>query len=81
MPMQSYTMRAGDSFHHVAAGGGGFGHPMQRDPQAVLADVLEDLVSVEAAKRDYGVVVDPVLGKVDLEETARLRARDVVAAV
>ena len=40
------------------AGAGGWGDPLERDPQLVLRDVLRDLVSHEAAIRDYGVVVD-----------------------
>jgi N-methylhydantoinase B len=38
-------------------GGGGFGDPFERDPNAVLEDVLNGYVSLEAAARDYGVVV------------------------
>ena len=37
-------------------GGGGWGHPLDRDPQAVLDDVLDEYVSVTGAERDYGVV-------------------------
>lgn len=39
-------------------GGGGYGNPFERDPQLVLADVVEGYVSIEAAKTDYGVVVE-----------------------
>ncbi|MDQ3810731.1 MAG: hydantoinase B/oxoprolinase family protein [Chloroflexota bacterium] len=38
-------------------GGGGYGDPLRRDPAAVLDDVLNGYVSIEAAARDYGVVV------------------------
>jgi N-methylhydantoinase B len=38
-------------------GGGGFGDPLQRDPAAVLDDVINGYVSCEAAERDYGVVI------------------------
>ena len=38
-------------------GGGGYGHPLERDPQSVLDDVLNGYVSLEAAERDYGVVI------------------------
>ncbi len=38
-------------------GGGGYGDPFQRDPAAVLDDVLNGYVTIEAAARDYGVVV------------------------
>jgi N-methylhydantoinase B len=55
------------------AGGGGWGDPREREVGAVLSDVLEGLVSCDAAERDYGVVVDAARGVVDLERTARLR--------
>ena len=42
------------------AGAGGYGDPRGRPEALVLADVLEGKVSVEAARRDYGVDVDPV---------------------
>ena len=38
-------------------GGGGWGDPLDRDPQAVLDDVLDEYVSVDGAERDYGVVL------------------------
>jgi N-methylhydantoinase B len=38
-------------------GGGGYGNPLERDPQAVLDDVVNGYVSLEAAERDYGVVI------------------------
>ncbi|HZR93217.1 MAG TPA: hydantoinase B/oxoprolinase family protein [Gaiellaceae bacterium] len=40
-------------------GGGGFGNPLERDPERVRADVRDGYVSLEAAARDYGVVLDP----------------------
>jgi N-methylhydantoinase B len=38
-------------------GGGGYGDPFQRDPRAVLDEVVNGYVSVASAERDYGVVV------------------------
>jgi N-methylhydantoinase B len=38
-------------------GGGGWGDPFEREPELVLQDVIRGLVSVEAAERDYGVVI------------------------
>lgn len=38
-------------------GGGGFGHPFDRDPQAVLQDVLNGYISLEAAEEEYGAVI------------------------
>jgi N-methylhydantoinase B len=55
------------------AGAGGWGDPLERDPQLVLRDVLRDLVTHEVALRDYGVVVDGVA--VDEAGTTAERAR------
>ncbi len=41
---------------------------------AMLVDVQNEKVSLEGARRDYGVVVDPMSWKVDVQETARLRS-------
>ena len=38
-------------------GGGGYGHPCERDPESVLRDVVNGYVSIEAAERDYGIVI------------------------
>ena len=40
-------------------GAGGYGDPTERDPALVLRDVRDGKVSLEAARRDYGVVIDP----------------------
>ena len=62
------------------AGGGGWGDPLARDPEKVLADVRDEYVSIAGAARDYGVVVtgDPVRHpeglRVDVDATAALRA-------
>ncbi|MGZ3288183.1 MAG: hydantoinase B/oxoprolinase family protein, partial [Xanthobacteraceae bacterium] len=52
-----YPLRAGDIFRLDTPGGGGHGDPLARDPERVLADVQEGAVSLEAAERDYGVVL------------------------
>ena len=57
----------------MTPGGGGFGCPLERDPDAVLADVLEEIVSVDAAARIYGVVVTAT-GEVDWPATRRRRS-------
>ncbi len=38
-------------------GGGGYGDPFEREPEAVLADVVDGYVSLEGAAQDYGVVI------------------------
>ena len=55
-------------------GGGGYGPPAARDPERVLADVREGYVSIEQAREQYGVAIDPVRDSVLAEETAKLRA-------
>ena len=52
-----YPLKAGDIFRLDTPGGGGYGDPLARDPERVLADVREKVVSPEAAERDYGVVL------------------------
>ncbi len=75
MPMRATILNDGEVFRHVAAGGGGYGDPLDRSPQAVLEDVLDEKVSLEAAREHYGVVVDPKRLVLDDEETAKLRQR------
>lgn len=51
------AFRKGAVFHHCMAGGGGYGEPLERDPQAVLWDVIEQKVSIAHAAEAYGVVI------------------------
>ncbi|MCY3749855.1 MAG: hydantoinase B/oxoprolinase family protein [Gammaproteobacteria bacterium] len=54
-------------------GGAGWGNPMARNPEQVLADVLDGYVSLEAAEEQYGVIVDPEKLQIDTARTAELR--------
>ena len=54
---QSREFAYGDVISFQQSGAGGYGDPLERDPQRVLEDVLDDYVSVEAARGEYGVVV------------------------
>ena len=65
----------GDIFVVKTPGGGGYGNPMEREPERVLHDVLNGLVPLEAAKKDYGVAIDPVTMEIDWESTQLLRAK------
>ena len=70
-------MPAGDVLVNNSGGGGGWGNPFERDPSKVLADVREGYVSLESARRDYGVAIDVARWEIDAGETARLRAAGV----
>ena len=59
MLTQPVQLRRGDVFRHVMASGGGYGDPLDRDPDAVLHDVREETLSVGQAEQDYGVVITP----------------------
>ncbi len=52
----------------VVPGGGGFGNPLERDPERVLGDVRAGLLSEDAARSDYGVVLSQD-GHMDIEAT------------
>jgi len=56
-PMFSIEIEVGDVYEHRTAGGGGWGDPLERDPAAVAADVLDEKVSRAAALALYGVEV------------------------
>ena len=64
---------AGDRLVIEMPGGGGLGNPFTRPPARVAEDVVNGLVSVAAARADYGVVVDGA-GLVDIAATEALRA-------
>ena len=67
------TIRRNDVFRHEIAGPGGWGDPLEREPAAVLKDVRNELVSLAAARSDYGVIVDAAAWTVDEEATRKLR--------
>jgi N-methylhydantoinase B len=70
-PKGRQTVPPRDAIQLGLPGGGGVGNPFERDPQRVLDDVLDGLVSVEDAKRDYGVVI--VNGAIDAAATKKAR--------
>jgi N-methylhydantoinase B len=69
----SRTLQPGDRVLFKLSGGGGYGDPMTREPERVLTDVEEGYVTLEAAKNDYGVVIDPKTRTVDAKASETLR--------
>ena len=59
----------------VTGTGGGYGDPLEREPERVLEDVLDGYLTVAQARAVYGVALDPESLVIDEAETARLRAR------
>jgi len=74
-PFGLTQLKPGDVVTIDAAGGGGYGNPLERDPEMVERDVIEEYVSIEAAKKDYGVVIGPKTYNVNMEETRKLRGQ------
>ena len=72
-------LKKGDVYRHEMAGGGGYGDPLERDPEGVLLDVVEEKVTPAHAERAYGVVLarsgDGGAWGVDHRATGRLRER------
>ena len=74
---QSREFAYGDVISFQQSGAGGYGDPFTRDPARVLADVLDDYVSIAAAREQYGVVIVGSGADLAVDEaaTAALRAR------
>ena len=75
-----FVLEAGDLMRITSPSSGGYGPPLERDPDVVLSDVLDGFTTIELAARDYGVVIDPDAMTLDAEATARLREERARAA-
>src|SRR5919112_3711280 len=72
-------LKTGDKVYFASNGGGGYGLPWKRKPQAVLDDVVDGLMSLGKARDVYGVAINVIdeeslQYEIDEVETARLRA-------
>ncbi|HEX9446150.1 MAG TPA: hydantoinase B/oxoprolinase family protein [Candidatus Binatia bacterium] len=85
-PKSQIELERGHAVHLNLPGGGGFGDPLDRDPELVRADVIAGYVTAEAAARDYGVAVRftgkedelvrmPAQWVIDRDATAKLRKK------
>jgi N-methylhydantoinase B len=82
---QALDLEPGERVALSPPGGGGYGDPTAREPEKVLADVIDGYVSIVAAREHYGVAIEylgdpgrlvrtPDLYRLDADETVRLRA-------
>ena len=67
------AMAPGEVLVNCSGGGGGWGNPLNRDPEKVLKDVRNEYISLTSAERDYGVVIDPDTLTVEATATQALR--------
>ena len=70
-----FEMQEGDVLTIETGGGGGYGDPLERDPEAVLRDWSEGKVTLAQAQAAYGVVIDEKTRSLDHEATTALRAQ------
>jgi N-methylhydantoinase B len=75
LPYCNFDLMESDVLYMRVAGGGGYGDPLERDPESVRQDVLNSIVSAAAAREVYGVVLTGAGFTVDPEATQRLRTQ------
>jgi N-methylhydantoinase B len=76
---RTFVLKKGERYTSVNPGGGGCGHAFARDVEAVVTDIRNKRVSVEAAREEYGVAYDPATDSADQGETEKLRADRILA--
>ena len=76
-PIAQVDLAPGELLGHLLSGGGGYGDPLEREPELVLEDVLARFVSVERARDVYGVVLErgDEAGQVAVDEKATMARR------
>jgi N-methylhydantoinase B len=73
-PKFTRRLQNGDVLHSLMQSGGGWGDPLDRDPLAVLEDVLDEKVGLDRARSIYGVVLTDDGTGVDEQATDRVRS-------
>ena len=75
LPYCEFQLRTNDILYMRTASGGGYGDPLDRDPESIMEDVLNGLVSREGAQDIYGIVLSSTKDGLDESATTALRAR------
>ena len=73
-------LKKGDKIFYGSSGGGGFGNPLDREPELVLEDVIDEWLSMGAAKKYYGVIIEEIDAeaadyRIDEAATVKLRSK------
>nr|WP_292085783.1 hydantoinase B/oxoprolinase family protein [Mesorhizobium sp.] len=71
--LSSHKFGPNEAFEFLSTGGGGWGVARSRNPERVREDVIDGYISAEAARRDYGVAIDPKTLEILSDETSKLR--------
>jgi N-methylhydantoinase B len=71
---KEFDFKNGDVVYMRVASGGGYGDPLERNPQLVLEDIVDGIISLKAGREIYGVVLDETGQAVDPSATKSLRA-------
>jgi N-methylhydantoinase B len=75
LPYCEFDIKKKDVLYMRMSSGGGYGDPLERDPDRVLNDVEDGIVSREEAREIYGVVIgDDDEGVVNFAATEGFRA-------
>jgi N-methylhydantoinase B len=79
--VREMEFQPGDVLYTFKGGGGGWGPPVERDPEMVLSDVLDGLVSEQTARDVYGTEVRKGSdGRLEIDEAASARLREALRA-
>jgi len=70
---EALKLKKGDTYTTYPSGGGGWGDPLERDPELVRMDTRNEIVSQESAYNDYGVVLEGEAFTINHTETNRVR--------
>jgi N-methylhydantoinase B len=69
----TFTMYKGDILKSITAAGGGWGNPLERDPERMLEDVINEKFTIDYVRKEYGVVIDKETMTLDIDATRKLR--------
>lgn len=73
LPYSEFDLKKDDVLYLRMASGGGYGDPLDREPESVLKGVVNGLISNETAHDIYGVVLDEKSHELDMTATQKLR--------